>query len=139
MTQEPEATRQFSRRGLLRAAGVMVWAPVAVAFTSMLRRLHAQQAPQRVVVPADLPGDVTFVGAVIVSRGEDGVIRVFSSRCTHLGCRIDQLVEGVLICPCHGSRFRPDGSVVSGPATRPLATLPYETDRSTGNLIVHVS
>lgn len=41
--------------------------------------------------------------------------------CTHLGCTfpwnpIDQQFQ----CPCHGSRYTPDGTVVRGPANRPL-------------------
>ena len=48
-----------------------------------------------------------------------------AGRCTHAGA---PLVEGtlngdVLTCPWHGSRFRvTDGSVVGGPAIKPLGT-----------------
>lgn len=44
-----------------------------------------------------------------------------SAICTHLGCVTQWKPENRLIeCPCHGSKFRNDGSKVAGPAPRPL-------------------
>ncbi len=47
--------------------------------------------------------------------------------CTHLGCvplgQKDSEPKGEFggwYCPCHGSRFSPDGSVIEGPAVAPL-------------------
>jgi Rieske Fe-S protein len=131
--------RGVSRRDLFRAVGVLVWASIAGAFGAMLQRLRARPAVRRIIVPSDLQRDITFVDTVIVSREETGAVRILSARCTHLGCQIDRVADGVLICPCHGSRFRPDGRVASGPAASPLVELPYEIDRTTGDLIVHVS
>jgi cytochrome b6-f complex iron-sulfur subunit len=44
-----------------------------------------------------------------------------SAICTHLGCitQWDPNID-LIACPCHGSRFRKDGTVVHGPAPRPL-------------------
>jgi cytochrome b6-f complex iron-sulfur subunit len=44
-----------------------------------------------------------------------------SAVCTHLGC-ITRWVEddGLIECPCHGSKFGKDGSLRAGPAPRPL-------------------
>ncbi|MFE6462386.1 FAD-dependent oxidoreductase [Streptomyces cinereoruber] len=42
-------------------------------------------------------------------------------RCTHMGCELGfDEAEQTWECPCHGSRFAADGSVLQGPATRPL-------------------
>lgn len=48
----------------------------------------------------------------------------FSAVCTHLGC-ITRWVEddNMVECPCHGSKFGRDGSLIQGPAPRPLAHL----------------
>ena len=52
-------------------------------------------------------------------RDSEGEHHRVSARCTHLGC-IVRWNEGDATwdCPCHGSRFAPDGEVLNGPATR---------------------
>jgi Rieske Fe-S protein len=58
---------------------------------------------------------------VAVARDEDGVMRAVSARCTHLGCIVAwNDAERSWDCPCHGSRFAIDGSVLQGPATAAL-------------------
>ena len=47
-----------------------------------------------------------------------------NDRCTHLGCRYKWNPEkSEFECPCHGSAFDVDGSVLRGPATKPLARM----------------
>jgi glycine/D-amino acid oxidase-like deaminating enzyme/nitrite reductase/ring-hydroxylating ferredoxin subunit len=56
-----------------------------------------------------------------VHRDADGRLHAVSARCTHLGCLVHfNDAELAWECPCHGSRFAPDGSVIQGPATHPL-------------------
>jgi len=68
-------------------------------------------------------------GGIIERHGEklaayvdsEGDLHTMSARCTHLGCLVTwNPVESTFDCPCHGSQFGPDGSVLSGPAGRPL-------------------
>lgn len=56
-----------------------------------------------------------------VYRDEEGRVHCVSARCTHLGCLVGfNRAERAWECPCHGSRFGVDGSVLQGPATAPL-------------------
>ena len=56
-----------------------------------------------------------------VYRDDAGAVHAVSARCTHLGCLVHfNDAERAWECPCHGSRFAVDGSVIQGPANRPL-------------------
>jgi glycine/D-amino acid oxidase-like deaminating enzyme/nitrite reductase/ring-hydroxylating ferredoxin subunit len=56
-----------------------------------------------------------------VYRDDNGVLHAVSLRCTHLGCLLRfNSAERSWDCPCHGSRFAVDGSVLEGPAVHPL-------------------
>ncbi|MFV0127079.1 FAD-dependent oxidoreductase [Streptomyces sp. HMX112] len=68
-----------------------------------------------------------------VYRAEDGSVQAVSARCTHLGCLVHfNDAERAWECPCHGSRFATDGSVVQGPAVRPLEPRPLAGDGDEG-------
>lgn len=54
-------------------------------------------------------------------RRDDGTLVAVSSRCTHLGCQLNwNSAERSWDCPCHGSRFTPEGKILQGPAVREL-------------------
>ncbi|MFE9309936.1 FAD-dependent oxidoreductase [Streptomyces sp. NPDC020792] len=56
-----------------------------------------------------------------VHRDEQGRLQAVSARCTHLGCIVSfNSAEQAWECPCHGSRFAPDGQILQGPAVHPL-------------------
>lgn len=56
-----------------------------------------------------------------VSKDQDGHVTSRSAVCPHLGCIVQwNNAEASWDCPCHGSRFTPDGDVLEGPATEPL-------------------
>lgn len=83
------------------------------------------------------PGDVKDLddipageGAVIrhgfqkiaVARRADGTLTACSAVCPHLGCTVSwNSGESSWDCPCHGSRFTPEGELLHGPAPEPLA------------------
>jgi Rieske Fe-S protein len=58
---------------------------------------------------------------VAAYRDPDGEVTVCSAVCPHLQCIVDwNPAEETWDCPCHGSRFKPTGEVISGPAEQPL-------------------
>jgi len=70
---------------------------------------------------ADVPvGSGVIVGDTVVTQPTAGVFKGFSSKCTHKGCTVNEIADGTIHCPCHGSEFNLDGTVAKGPATRPL-------------------
>ena len=63
----------------------------------------------------------TDEGKLAVYRDDAGELRALSPTCTHLGCVVEfNEAERTWDCPCHGSRFNTDGTVISGPARKPL-------------------
>ena len=55
-------------------------------------------------------------------RDEAGELHTVSASCTHKGCTVTwNNADRTWDCPCHGSIFAADGSVIHGPARKPLA------------------
>jgi len=133
---EPIPRRDFLGLAALWSAATSL----AFAFIGALRLPKAAVLPSptkkfRVTLPDSLAIGEAYVPPgrpVAVFRDAQGVYAI-STVCTHLGCIVKPVADG-FECPCHGSRFAPDGRVGKGPAPQPLAWL--EVSGKGNNLIV---
>ena len=131
----------LTRRGVVRGALVMavgavagsvtVWASGAGRDRRGTAAANAYGPPTGQAGDALAPLDSVPAGGglvlgragVVLTRSSGGGVHAFSSVCTHQGCTVG-VSDGVIACPCHGSRFDPEtGAVIHGPATRPLPSI----------------
>jgi cytochrome b6-f complex iron-sulfur subunit len=125
----PEISRRdflkLTRDGLLYLSG-------ALALGGLLRFLDFQteSAPQTEFdlglaenYSVNTQTVVSEIPAMLI-HSEQG-FNAISLVCTHLGCTVGQSADG-FACPCHGSRFNSQGTVVKGPANKNLRPLRVE-------------
>lgn len=140
MALRPTDAPTSTRRGFLRAfAWMAALLPFGAACLSLVRSLDRSRPRRRVTIVPEYRDGLAFADGVILRRDDGGRVTAFSATCTHLGCRITRAEDGFLVCPCHGSRFRLDGTVASGPASRRLTSLTFETRGDTGAVVIDVS
>ena len=74
-------------------------------------------------------GKIFAADKVVVTQPTEGDFKAFSALCTHQGCVVSKIEGKDIDCTCHGSKFSiEDGSVVNGPAKKPLEQLSVKTD-----------
>ena len=92
---------------------------------------------QELAKKSEIPvgGGVIFdAEKVVVTQPTKNDFKAFSAICTHQGCIVSNVSDGIISCPCHGSQYSiKDGSVQGGPAPRPL---PEKTIKVEGSEIV---
>ena len=120
-----DATRLDARRSVRRLATENV----QVGFHFFRDRLARPRTVEEVERLAPGEGRVVRIGAkqYAVHRDDEGRLHTLSARCTHLGCIVGwNPADRAWECPCHGSRFAADGTLVQGPATAdlPARTIP---------------
>jgi cytochrome b6-f complex iron-sulfur subunit len=137
-----EAGVPLGRRAFLRAlpalpaglgAGV-AFVSSACAGASWLVPLEI--TPGRLVVPLVAIQEAgAFVAhprsnrPIYVARRAGGELIALHAQCTHQGCQPEPVADR-MVCPCHGSEFALDGSVLQGPAERPLTRFPAAVEGS---------
>ena len=102
-------------------------------------QFFAPKTPNSAFIMADgggdnAPGDLAFGGFLV--KDQSGDVQALAINCSHLGCSValNQSAQS-FDCPCHGSRFHLDGSVLHGPAAYPLSHLKWQQDGSDPNTI----
>jgi len=134
-----------SRRDFLKLTrNGLLWLSAALGLGGLLRFLdyEAYPAPKtefKLGSAANFPvGSHTLLADVpaVLIHNENG-FSALSLTCTHLGCTVEQN-EDEFVCPCHGSHFNLDGTLLHGPAAQPLASLRIEITEDE-NLILHTN
>jgi Rieske Fe-S protein len=138
MSDDTRPASEVARRALMAGAGVLAASVALVACGGAASRSGAPLTPSgppagepagtaggRLASTSDIPvggGTVIAGKKVVVTQPVPGTYAAFSAICTHQGCTVNKVANGTIECPCHGSKFAvADGSVVHGPASRPLA------------------
>lgn len=98
--------------------------------------LELSQYPELGEIGSALQLDVkTLSSPIIVIHVDTQRFAALSPICTHLGCTVRK-ERSVFRCPCHGSTYALDGTVVRGPAEKSLAT--YRTEYDSERLVIHL-
>jgi Rieske Fe-S protein len=137
--KKADSKQVLSRKVFIKYLGLALVFPVVGIWDGLVSR-HKQTGnrPADLRITSNIPQGVSFHDELIVNKTGNG-ISIFSSRCTHLGCRIHGLERGELVCGCHGSHFNTmDGQVLKGPARQPLQQLTYDLDAEKNELVVHL-
>lgn len=122
--------------------------PVAIAACSSNKNIESQAATNNTAtdtvassprsdrfVVVGTVADLTQKGQILNKRSAVGPVLVVRNSaasnqlvavnptCSHLGCTVDWKSQpSEFICTCHGSKFATNGTVVTGPADKPLKT-----------------
>lgn len=137
-----------SRRALLAGAGVTCAAMLAgcttddashggfTRGTSGTATSAGGSAPAATALAAtsqvpDGGGKIIDGKNIVITQPQSGSFKAFTAICTHEGCIVNTVSNGTINCPCHGSKFSiTDGSVVTGPATKPLAPIAIKVEET---------
>jgi len=138
--------------------GVAALGTEAVASLRSLVPNVSYDAPTTVKlgVPNDFPQGMKFLPDERLFIFRDGfTFHAVSAVCTHLGCTVraealsqpeTKSVGGQPLklthqfsCPCHGSRYKGDGTNFAGPAPRPLAWFRLSVASDDGQLVVDLA
>jgi len=112
---------ELPRRTVLIGAAVGPLAACSMSAGKLIKPATPPVPGQALVSTADVPANSgKVVGDTLITQPQPGVFDAFIARCTHAGCVLPGVEGDTINCPCHGSRFALNGTVVRGPAMAPL-------------------
>jgi Rieske Fe-S protein len=127
---------RHSRRTVVGAGAALAGVGLLASGCGSATTASSASGPAASATPDAPPGPGTPVGPasevpvgsakifeaqeVVVTQAQAGSFVGFSTTCPHQGCAVSTVSGASIKCPCHGSTFALDGSVIAGPAPRGL-------------------
>jgi cytochrome b6-f complex iron-sulfur subunit len=145
----------FSRRQLVRGAALVACAPTVGALIGCGKRVSTERdvtvgagvdgnlvIPRSQVQELDRAGGAVILhspcaGPLLLANTGSGILAM-GGLCPHANCELAWVQEDRQAeCPCHGSRFAGDGTLLSGPATSGVQAYPASVDAS-GSIVIRL-
>ena len=120
--------KKQTRRYFIKSAMIGIVVGIAVVWNKMIFTQEKINSKKIITLPFPTNKEISFLDDFIIIN-KDSEVNVYSSRCTHLGCKINQHSNNQLLCPCHGSTFELDCIPTKGPAISPLKKMKFEIDK----------
>jgi cytochrome b6-f complex iron-sulfur subunit len=135
---EPMARRDFlGTAALASATAALGFGAIGALQLPKAAILPSPSKKFRAALPETMVPGTPFIPpgrSVAIMRGDKGGLYALSIVCTHLGCIVKPSETG-FDCPCHGSRYKPDGTVVRGPAPKALKWLAVSSAGAGGVIV----
>lgn len=143
LSGDPIGRRTLLARVGVGIAGAAMGAPIVMSVRSLVpNALYEMPRKVKVGPPTHFADGPSFLKdqRVFVFR-EGPTFHCLSAVCTHLGCTVqlvreDRTQHVEFHCPCHGSKYKEDGTNYAGPAPRPLDYFRLELAPDDGQLVV---
>ncbi len=118
--------RNFINKSLLWSTGILT---TVISYPLFQFTSHTvKPKPRPIEIKTPLKAEGYYIHHDFILFTDNGEPKAYSRICTHLGCRVTYREELKIIeCPCHQSKFTPQGIRIAGPAKRGLVSLPVET------------
>ena len=117
--------KSMNRRLFFKRLSLAMLLPAALLSFFSIKRQKQTQEKNRILIDQQGLQDQQIENGVFV-RIINGDVAFYLAKCSHLGCQINHIKEGVLVCPCHGSKYNLNGQVINGPSTKDLRLLKYD-------------
>ena len=129
---------RIKRKQFIKLLFTFLLIPFAYLWKSVSdKKIKDSSQNEKIIQIIDLPFGINFLDQVIVYKTENN-LEIYSSKCTHLGCKINSAANDEIVCPCHGSRYSFNGEVIKGPSTKPLVKLSYKVDPQNNSIIIQI-
>jgi len=118
-----------SRRKFFKSLFVILSLPLSWLWNSAVNSSNEIHSKKVSIFYDEIANGISFYDNFIILKENDR-IKIFSSRCSHLGCKINKIENNKLVCPCHGSRYNLSGQVLKGPAQNSLKMLKFIVEKN---------
>lgn len=128
-TNKINRVKLTSRRKFFKSLFVILSLPLSWLWNSAVNRSNEIHSKKVSISSDEISNGISFYDNFIILK-ENNRIKIFSSRCSHLGCRINKIENNELVCPCHGSIYNLNGQVIKGPAQNSLKMVKFKVERN---------